>query len=215
MSAPTLLPATHHTTALGQDEICWHSWGDPYAPRCVVLLHGFMGCGLDFESWVGHLGAGWFLAPDMPHHGGTHVRSEASVEWTADLLGRWLEGLGVTHMDLVGYSMGGRVALAGAARQVWPGLQSLALIGASPGLETQQERAQRVTQDERLAASLETHTMEAFLQMWRQKPVIASQRNIPPQVRQRMDARRVAQSPSALARSLRQMGTGRMRPVPI
>lgn len=213
MPTPSIPPATHHLSAHGPHDASWYSWGPETSARCVVLLHGFMGSGLDFESWIPHLGDGHFIAPDLPHHGHTRVQGEASVDWTADWLGAWLKGLGIERPHVVGYSMGGRVALSGATRDAWSNIQSLTLLGATPGLRTPQARTARMEQDERLACAIEQQGMDTFLHAWRQKPVIASQRNIPQHVRARMDARRLAQEPASLARSLRQMGTGRMRPV--
>jgi len=103
----------------------------------VLFLHGFSGSGL---SWAGIVGLGSrvrAIVPDLPGHGGTaweggrepdagagaagsvataedappDRRPRASVERTADDLATIVRRLGAERVDVVGYSMGARIAL--------------------------------------------------------------------------------------------------------
>src|SRR5690242_17261635 len=75
---------------------------------------------------------------------------------------------------VVGYSMGGRLALAAALRR--PGkFGALVLVGTSAGIEDVDEREERREADEELADWIEHHTIEEFAERWERQPVFASQ----------------------------------------
>jgi 2-succinyl-6-hydroxy-2,4-cyclohexadiene-1-carboxylate synthase len=119
-----------------------------------------------------------------------------------------LDHLGIARAHLLGYSMGGRLALYLALHesQRW---HSLILESASPGLPTARERRARVEQDEALATFIEEQGIEQFVRRWEALPLFASQRSLPPAVRKAHRAARLRNRPAGLANSLRGMGTGR------
>ena len=106
---------------------------------------------------------------------------------------------------LVGYSMGGRlalhVALALAGR-----VRRLVLIGASPGIADAGARAERAAADERLAGEVEAMTIEAFAERWAQTAVLADQ---PPSVQAAVAATAAAQHPRRAGRGPARAGDGR------
>jgi len=110
---------------------------------------------------------------------------------------------------LLGYSMGGRLALY-YALQFPENIKGLVLVGASPGLSTEQERKVRQQQDQKLADKILSIGLEAFLEEWSQKPIIASQSNIHSGFLEQMRQQKRQLNPEGLANSLRGMGTGEM-----
>jgi 2-succinyl-6-hydroxy-2,4-cyclohexadiene-1-carboxylate synthase len=107
---------------------------------------------------------------------------------------------------LVGYSMGGRLALHAALRA--PGrFGSLALIGVSAGVHNPDERRRA---DERLAAWIEGHSIEEVVERWERQPVFATQSEA---LRSRQRAGRLSHDPRDLARLLRSAGQGATPPV--
>jgi len=113
---------------------------------------------------------------------------------------------------LVGYSMGGRVALALACRH--PDLlRSLTVIGASAGLSTEAERAERRESDQKLAESIEQDGLEAFVDRWMANPLFATQARLGAGFLAASRAQRMRNSAAGLARSLRAAGTGVMTPL--
>ena len=109
----------------------------------------------------------------------------------------------------VGYSMGGRLALHAALRT--PGrFAALVLVGVSAGLEDDAARTARRAADERLAAWMERHTIEAVVERWEANPVFATQ---PPEVVGAQRPGRLAHDPRALAALLRSAGQGALPPV--
>jgi 2-succinyl-6-hydroxy-2,4-cyclohexadiene-1-carboxylate synthase len=108
----------------------------------------------------------------------------------------------------VGYSLGGRTALQLAVQHP-EAVSALVLEGASPGLATEQERADRVAADEALARKAEVEGVEAFIDYWQSIPLWDSQKTTltEPQ-RVALRQQRLAQRATGLANSLRGMGTG-------
>ena len=90
------------------------------------------------------------LLLDLPGHG-RNGGDAAPWRFTFDAVEAEITALARDEpLDLVGYSMGGRLALAYAVRN--PGrVGRLVLESASPGLQTESERAARKESDEALA----------------------------------------------------------------
>lgn len=160
------------------------------------------------ESW--HL-----LAPDLLGHGQTDAPSDPARyeagEQVADLLAL-LDYYGIAQIGVLGYSMGGRLALhlACAAPER---CRFLILESASPGLADPEERAARRAADDELAQKIEERGLEWFVDYWERLPLFASQKRLPLSRRLRLRAERLAQRPVGLANSLRGFGAGAMPPV--
>jgi pimeloyl-ACP methyl ester carboxylesterase len=91
-----------------------HGSGDP-----VVLLHGsFMTITNNWTGWVGALSkTRTVIAVEMQGHGRTaDIRRDFSYENLADDVAALLDYLKVPRADLIGYSMGGGVAMQCAIR---------------------------------------------------------------------------------------------------
>lgn len=115
---------------------------------------------------------------------------------------------GRSGVSVVGYSLGGRLALQLAIEH--PDLVARAvIISASPGIAAEPTRRTRRDEDEHRAHRLETLGLEPFLEDWYRQPLFTALRENPRftevlERRRRNDAR-------LLARSLRSMGTGTQR----
>jgi 2-succinyl-6-hydroxy-2,4-cyclohexadiene-1-carboxylate synthase len=108
---------------------------------------------------------------------------------------------------VVGYSMGGRLALHAALRAAFAGL---VLVGASAGIADADERRRRRAEDLDLADWIEAHSIEEVVERWERNPVFASQ---PPSVVAAQRAGRLAHSPADLARLVRSAGQGALDPI--
>jgi 2-succinyl-6-hydroxy-2,4-cyclohexadiene-1-carboxylate synthase len=173
---------------------------DPMPPD-VVLLHGFTHTGASWDPVVAALGERYrALAPDIRGHGA----SSALEPVTLAAVLRDLTGLAPPQFTLVGYSMGGRIALH-AALAFGARIERLVLLGASPGLADPEERKARRADDEQLAGEIERSSIDAFAERWAQTPVLAGQ---PPEVLAAVHADRLRNHPAGLARALRGLGTG-------
>lgn len=108
---------------------------------------------------------------------------------------------------IVGYSMGGRLALHAAVRWSFAGV---ATVGASAGIDDETARAARRAADDELAGWIEAHTVEEVVARWERNPVFASQ---PPDLVAGQRQARLDHDPSQLARLLRSAGQGTLEPI--
>lgn len=180
--------------------------------QTLVLLHGFTGSAANWHELFPQLAAPGrrLIALDMLGHGQSDAPSDparyAMEHCQADILAT-LEALGVQPGEaiLLGYSMGGRIALYTAFSGFF---RALILESASPGLAGPAEREQRRLSDNALAERIEREGVEAFIDTWEKLPLFASQNSLPLEARRRLRAQRLANRASGLANSLRGVGTG-------
>lgn len=177
----------------------------------VVLLHGFTG---DSSTWsnceellnknsqvikIDLIGHGKSSSPEAIER----YEMQSVVE---DLL-FIIQYLNIPKTDVVGYSMGGRVALAFAMTH--PSyVRKLVLESASPGLLSYEERNNRREQDRQLASKIIENGIEWFVDYWENIPLFESQKKLPPTSRKRIKEQRKQNSIRGLANSLIGMGTG-------
>jgi 2-succinyl-6-hydroxy-2,4-cyclohexadiene-1-carboxylate synthase len=182
----------------------------------LVLLHGFTG---SVETWAPLRaalgGARRIIALDLIGHGGSAAPTDPrrySLDWaTRDLLAL-LDALAAPRVDLLGYSLGGRVALCFTARYPTR-VRRLILESASPGLDDETVRLSRVAQDNALADRLLRDGLPAFVDFWEQQALLRLAPHVPPETVAAQRAQRLAQTPLGLANSLRGMGGGRQAPL--
>ena len=118
---------------------------------------------------------------------------------------------GVVH--LMGYSMGGRIALSVAARAPWH-FASVTTLSATPGMSDPIERAARHDADLALAERIETEGVEAFVDAWLTLPIFAPMISAFDSTQLHATRmQRLANSSLGLANSLRGSGTGAMPPM--
>lgn len=110
---------------------------------------------------------------------------------------------------LVGYSMGGRLALHAALREP-ARLGALVLVGVTAGIEDAAERADRRASDESLAEWIERRSIEDVVRRWETLPVFATQSA---ELRERQRPGRLSHDPERLATLLRSAGQGATPPV--
>jgi 2-succinyl-6-hydroxy-2,4-cyclohexadiene-1-carboxylate synthase len=175
----------------------------------VLFLHGFMGRAGDWRGISAGLDERFFrIAVDIPGHGASlrMPRDRYTMEGAACSVLEILDRAGMDRSTIVGYSMGGRLALYLALRHP-DRCAGLFLESASPGLEDDGERAARRRADEEKAALLEGGDLRGFLHDWYRQPLFA------PLARDEDLLRRTIEDkgrndPTELAKSLCGMGTG-------
>ena len=188
-----------------------HTAGDPDA-HAVVLLHGFMGSSDDWRPLMASLaGRARLIAPDLPGHGRSLRRPSAAYTMAGAVTAvrHTLDTLDVGRCTLLGYSMGGRVALAFAVAHP-ERIRHLMLESASPGLEAESERAERRATDAARAARI-TDDLRGFLEDWYRMPLFASLTRHG--LVEEMIARRAANEPRELAASVQGMSPGAQPPL--
>ncbi len=181
------------------------------AGPALTLLHGFTAAADSWSDIQPALASRFeLIMPDLLGHGWTDAPPAPSryhMKACVDDLIAVLTAMGVEKTHLLGYSMGGRVALA-AALEYPQRFASLILESASPGLATEMERRMRVASDSELADFIEREGVEKFVARWERLPLFSTQERLPRAVRGRMRKQRLANRPAGLANSLRGLGTG-------
>jgi 2-succinyl-6-hydroxy-2,4-cyclohexadiene-1-carboxylate synthase len=131
----------------------------------ATLVHGFLGSPADWADVLARLAPG--IACDCVP---LVELGCSSIAEAADVLAARLESAPCDV--LVGYSMGGRIALELAATR--PELAPrLMLLSASPGLDDAQERARRVGEDDARAEEILREGIDAFVERWYRLPIFA------------------------------------------
>lgn len=201
-----------------------HAWGNPGKPL-VVLLHGFMQTGLSWQQVAPLLDDHYVLAPDLLGHGKTPFIQEDYlglgdyVEQVHTLI-VWARNTGLTgkteSIDLVGYSLGGRIAALYAT--FYPqNIAHLVLESAGLGPRNSEERAQRAQKSAQMIARLDASAaadprapLSAFVDWWESLPLFASQTELPASLRANIREERLANDPAALRRNLENAGQQKM-----
>jgi 2-succinyl-6-hydroxy-2,4-cyclohexadiene-1-carboxylate synthase len=159
----------------------------------VVFLPGFM---QHADTWAPIAAAVGERYPVRLHDFATWTFEERVAELRA------FEGSVV-----VGYSMGGRLALHAALGCAFAGVVT---VGAAAGIADANDRRRRMEADEELADWIAAHPIDEVVGRWERNPVFASQ---PSGLVAAQRAGRLAHSPADLARLLRSAGQGAVEPV--
>ncbi|WP_213796133.1 2-succinyl-6-hydroxy-2,4-cyclohexadiene-1-carboxylate synthase [Klebsiella aerogenes] len=146
--------------------------GQPGYPW-LVFLHGFSG---DRDEWrtVGESFPAWpRLYLDLPGHGGSADIAVDGFTGVSELLQATLNSYNILDYWLVGYSLGGRVAMNFAC-QPRAGLRGLIVEGGHPGLQDEASRQARLINDSAWAERFRREPLAQVFADWYQQPVFAS-----------------------------------------
>lgn len=177
----------------------------------LLLFHGFTGDSHTwepfYEDWSTH---SRLIAIDIIGHGKSDSPQEIErydiISVVKDMK-KILEQMGIEKVDLLGYSMGGRLALSFAV--LYPEfVRKLILESSSPGLVSETERENRRRQDEKLAKFIVEQGIEKFVDYWENIPLFATQKRLPHTVQAVIREQRLTNSTIGLHNSLVRMGTG-------
>jgi 2-succinyl-6-hydroxy-2,4-cyclohexadiene-1-carboxylate synthase len=172
----------------------------------LVALHGFTE---NDEVWREVLG----LPPEvltcvlLPGHGFKPCPPAIDVRALAAGLAR--DAFAGKPADLLGYSMGGRIALQLALDR--PDLvRRLVLISSGPGFKDDALQAPRRHQDDLMAEILEQDGLGPFVAWWEANPILRPAKPLSRTVEERVRSRRFNHDPLGLAAALRRLGAGAM-----
>lgn len=184
------------------------------AAETIVFLHGFTGSGEAFRYICENLGGFRCVIIDLIGHGSTespdNAKRYAIYEQIADLYQIFTK-LSINRVHLLGYSMGGRLAMRFATK--YPDLvRTLILESTHPGIESTKERNEREFRDNKLAEDI-LMDYPGFMSKWNRLPLLQS-----PEEGKSDENRKVThehfkhiqagQNPVGIANSLREFGAG-------
>ena len=159
-------------------------------PMECWCLHGAVGMAADFRGFAKRLAEGrtgsravdlWRFLECQPM-----PLTDFGPALNADASGEVFRGSG---RALLGYSMGGRLALHALLEKTHP-WQAAVIVAAHPGLESQTERESRRASDAAWASKALTGNWQGFLDAWNAQPVLGNTAMREPQASGRLVMRR-------------------------
>lgn len=179
------------------------------AGTLIFALHGFTGTGADFDCARNFFSEKIRTdAPELPPFALPEM-----LAFLRERVEKFRAGT-CAPLTLLGYSMGGRIALHLALAFPWQKNDRLVLVSASPGIADARERELRREADEALAQKIDAaESAEKFYAEWRKNPLIATQARQPSPWKERLIANRAAADKSVWAEHLRKLGTGTLPPL--
>lgn len=176
----------------------------------LVFLHGFTGSSSSWLEVLNYFPSHNLICIDIIGHGKTESPLDSSryemKPVIKDII-TILDKLNLDQVNMIGYSMGGRLALSVAAS--YPNrIKRLILESSSPGLDDPVQRANRKKADLQLASFITSNGIVEFVNKWGNIPLFESQRLLPAEKQEKIRQQRLENSPVGLANSLIGMGTG-------
>lgn len=191
--------------------ILHHTCSGPDSAPPLVLLHGFLGRGSDWDAVIEHLGSRYrVIVIDLPGHGKSLDLPDETYTWSGAVaaVASTIDHLGIERFHMAGYSMGGRLAM-GFVLENPRRVIRLALAGVSPGLRKESDRISRRSLDDSRSEELQKD-FPGFLRAWYAMPLFRPLLTRPELLKQLRDAdhsdhtlSRFNNEPSELARALR------------
>lgn len=175
----------------------------------LLFIHGFLGCKEDWTDLIAELSPYCIChAIDLPGHGQSAFQSPI-IESIADSIQKLIP----TSDIVIGYSMGGRIALK--LKEMMPHLFNHQIIfSAHLGLSNPSEKKKRWEHDQKWIQLLRTSSMEEFIEKWYKQEIFSSLKDHP-QLLQSIKERRQHQSPDFLAQVLEELSVAKMKKAPI
>ncbi len=182
--------------------------GDENLP-VLLMLHGFIGSSQKWSNCIQNVQADCrCLVIDMPGHGKSiDLPDEAwyTFDMTTQLILNLLKKLHINKYSILGYSMGGRIALNLVLRN--PQYFNKAVIeSATPGLKSDKERSDRLYADIKCSELLRTENISQFLDTWYNQPLFQTIQKHPNY--HYMLERRKQNDPEELAKALCGLSVG-------
>jgi 2-succinyl-6-hydroxy-2,4-cyclohexadiene-1-carboxylate synthase len=177
----------------------------------VLLLHGFTGSMKTWNTFIqDYKHCFQFISLDLLGHGLTEAPIDPdryAMQRAAKDIKDILISLNIQSAHILGYSMGGRLALGFAV--LYPEfVRTLILESSSPGLEYKDERLSRIHNDKQLAMRIRDYGIDSFVDDWEKIPLFASQERLPNDKKAEIRQERVSHTGIGLQNSLLGMGTG-------
>jgi 2-succinyl-6-hydroxy-2,4-cyclohexadiene-1-carboxylate synthase len=186
------------------------------AKDTVLFLHGYTGSAEDWFPVFEQLPDKYnYIAVDLIGHGKSEAPGDPSkynVESLMQQIKHVKDHLTKEKIFLLGYSMGGRIALSYAS--VYPDdLKGLILESSSAGIKNDEERIKRYEEDLKIVEYIETHTLEEFIEMWSDQELFNTQRRFSNDKLKKIKKKKSSGSKIGYANSLKGFSTGIMPPV--
>lgn len=124
-------------------------------------------------------------------------------DWTKDFCDRAELAANGEKSVLLGYSLGGRLALHACIHRpdLWEGV---VVVGADPGLGSSEEKNQQFTRDRNWADRLKKEPLEQLVREWDEQPVFCGIENSAPRNLEELDPIQLSQQFEVFSKGLQQ-----------
>ena len=174
------------------------------------FLHGFTGTHQNWTNTIKGLKKPSY-AIDLPGHGNSLCLEQNSLytfdDWCDDFY-KVLSLLNIEKVDLCGYSMGGRLAIAFASKYPIM-INKLILESASYGIQNKKDRADRLAKDLKLSKHIESD-LPLFIDQWENSELFSNQEHRNPRMFLKQRQQRLLSNPTQLAKALKSFSQGGM-----
>ncbi|WP_261421858.1 2-succinyl-6-hydroxy-2,4-cyclohexadiene-1-carboxylate synthase [Serratia quinivorans] len=140
----------------------------------LIWLHGLLGNNNEWRVIASRCPEWPSLAIDLPGHGDSVAVSCTHFDDISAQISATLQMHGIERYWLVGYSLGGRIAMYHACYGETRGLQGVIIEGGNPGLADAAQREQRLAHDTAWAERFRREPLAQVLADWYQQPVFAN-----------------------------------------
>ncbi|MCA1028802.1 2-succinyl-6-hydroxy-2,4-cyclohexadiene-1-carboxylate synthase [Cytobacillus kochii] len=176
----------------------------------IMALHGFTGNSNGWRFYSEIISDRTIIAPDIIGHGQSespeHI-SHYQIEEQAAMLAHLINVMKISKVDVIGYSMGGRLAITFAL--LFPEkVHRLILESTTPGINSIEDREKRMINDMKICQLIKDKEIEGFVNYWENIPLFASQKKLTAHKREQVRTQRLRNNPQGLINSLIGMGTG-------
>jgi 2-succinyl-6-hydroxy-2,4-cyclohexadiene-1-carboxylate synthase len=182
----------------------------------AFFLHGFTGGAADWVPVVSLLSKKYnYYLVDLVGHGKSDSPKEKYYYFIDSIVKQLKEiitSISNNKIVLVGYSMGGRIAL-NYALQIRSLLKGLILESATWGINEENLRKERILQDEKLAEFIDNNPIDKFIDYWMNKDLFNTQKRFSNEKLSQIRKHKLENNKTGLSNTLRCSGTGSMKPL--
>jgi 2-succinyl-6-hydroxy-2,4-cyclohexadiene-1-carboxylate synthase len=179
----------------------------------IFFLHGFTGSLKDWKPAAENIQEDFnVVGIDVIGHGQSDSPGDSSLYSAAAIssqLDKVIRSYTTGKVILAGYSMGGRAALAFAVNFPYM-LKGLVLESCNPGLESMQEREERIKRDDEVIQLIAGRSIEEFTDFWMNLEVFNTQRRFSKEKRNAIRESKLINNKTGLINSLKEFGSGVM-----
>ncbi len=179
----------------------------------IIFLHGFTGSSEDWNDILPGIDDRFNkITVDLLGHGKSDSPNDPSLyswELQVEQINKIINHFTEEKVILVGYSMGGRLALC--YTYTYPErLFGLILESSSPGIKNKSQREKRIKDDEEFSKFISTHTTEEFIDIWTEKEIFTTQLRFSEAKRNEIKKNKIKNNRVGLSNSLYGFSTGKM-----
>ena len=174
------------------------------------FIHGFTGSSSSWFQVINKLDK-YSYSIDIPGHGKSTFKSLDDFYTVSDWCNEFymlLQQLSIQKIDICGYSMGGRLAIAFASKYPEK-INSMVLESTTVGLNETKERRECYDKDSQISSTIKTD-LSSFVDLWEKNPLFLKQKERNKEEWEKQQKVRLSHNPLQLSKALKIFSQGNM-----